>query len=140
MKPTAVAIETFIDTNVLLYLLDQDAAKAAVAREIIATGGVISVQVLNEFIHVANRKHTLGWDGVEEYLSNFHRLLRVEPLTVDSQARATTIARIHRLSIYDANILAAAELAGCRIVYSEDMQHEQRIGPLTIRNPFAATA
>jgi predicted nucleic acid-binding protein len=131
-----VATDAFIDTNVLLYLLDEDAAKAAVAQEIAAAGGVISVQVLNEFTHVAIRKHALGWDGVEDYVSSFHRLLRVEALTLDGQARAMAIARIYRLSIYDANILAAAELADCRIVYSEDMQHGQRIGKLTIRNPF----
>jgi predicted nucleic acid-binding protein len=64
-------------------------------------------------------------------------LLRVEALTLDGQARATVIARIHRLSIYDANILAAAELAGCKVVHSEDMQHGQRVGTLTISNPFA---
>jgi predicted nucleic acid-binding protein len=131
-----VATETFIDTNVLLYLLDRDEPKAAVAREIVATGGVISVQVLNEFIHVASRKHALGWDGIEDYLASFHRLLQVEPLTPEGQSRATVIARTHRLSIYDANILASAELAGCRILCSEDMQDGQRIGSLTIRNPF----
>jgi predicted nucleic acid-binding protein len=134
-----VAIDAFIDTNVLLYLVAEGGEKAAISQDIVASGGVISVQVLNEFINVARRKHTMGWDGVEDYISSFHRLLRVEPLTVDGQSRAMAISRVHRLSIYDANILAAAELAGCRIVYSEDLQHGQRIGGLTIRNPFAET-
>jgi predicted nucleic acid-binding protein len=48
--------ETFFDTNVLLYLLSEDAAKADRAEELIANGGVISVQVLNEFAVVASRK------------------------------------------------------------------------------------
>jgi predicted nucleic acid-binding protein len=132
-----VAIDGFIDTNVLLYLVGEGGAKAATARDIVASGGVISVQVLNEFIHVTRRKHALEWEGIEDYISSFRRLLRVEALTVDSQARATAISRIHRLSIYDANILAAAELAGCHTVYSEDMQNGQRVGGLNILNPFA---
>ena len=131
------ATEVFIDTNVLLYLLDENGAKAETAQEIVASGGVISVQVLNEFIHVGMRKHALRWPGIEDYVDNFRATLRIDPLTVDVQSLAMTIARTYRLSIFDANILAAAETGGCRIVYSEDMQPGQCIGSLTIRNPFA---
>jgi predicted nucleic acid-binding protein len=133
-----VATDAFIDTNVLLYLVGADAAKAAEAQDIVGSGGVVSVQVLNEFIHVARRKQALGWPGIGEYLSTFRRMLRVEALTLDGQSRAVEIASTHRLGILDANILAAAELAGCSTVWSEDMQDGFRLGrALVVRNPFA---
>jgi predicted nucleic acid-binding protein len=132
-----VATDAFLDTNILIYLLAAESPKARVAREVFASGGVISVQVLNEFARVAQRKHALEWDEIDRYLSGFRQTLRVEPLTVATQLRAVEIVRAHRFGIYDSNILAAAELAGCRVVYSADMQHGQRIGALTIHNPFA---
>ncbi|WP_309605801.1 PIN domain-containing protein [Phenylobacterium sp.] len=132
-----MATDAFLDTNILIYLLASESPKVRVSRDVVASGGVISVQVLNEFARVAQRKHSLEWPEIELYLSGFRQSFRVEPLTVATQSRAVDIARAHRFGIYDANILAAAELAGCRIVYSEDMQHGQRVGGLTILNPFA---
>ena len=132
-----MATDAFLDTNILIYLLAPESPKVRASRDVVASGGVISVQVLNEFARVAQRKHSLEWPEIELYLSGFRQSFRVEPLTVATQSRAVDIARAHRFGIYDANILAAAELAGCRIVYSEDMQHGQRVGGLTILNPFA---
>lgn len=132
-----MAIEDFFDTNVLVYLTVGEPAKARRAREVLRSGGVISVQVLNEFVSVVRRKYSLSWDEIRELLVGFRSRLRVEPLTAAIQERAVEIAEAYRLDIYDANILAAAELAGCRTVYSEDMQHGQRVGGLTIQNPFA---
>jgi predicted nucleic acid-binding protein len=132
-----VANEAFFDTNVLIYLLAAEPAKASRSREILAPGGVISVQVLNEFVTVARRKHALEWNEIEEWLAGFHRQFQVEPLTVATQSRAVEIARRHRMNVYDASILAAAQTAGCLTVYSEDMQDGQVIGGVTLRNPFA---
>jgi predicted nucleic acid-binding protein len=130
-----VATDAFFDTNVLLYLLTPD-AKADQAEALITTGGVISVQVLNEFVSVARRKHALAWDEINDLLAGFRSQLQIEPLTVAVHERAVEIAEVHRLNIYDAAILAAAEQAGCNLLHSEDMQHGQRIGGLTIHNPF----
>jgi predicted nucleic acid-binding protein len=127
----------FFDTNVLVYLLASDAKKAARSASLLAAGGVASVQVLNEFISVALRKHALEWDELEDMLEAFKVALRIEPLTIETQSRAVQLARRYRLVIYDATILAAAELAGCDTVHSEDMQDGQMIEGLTIRNPFA---
>ena len=119
-------------------MLSSMPAKAARARELVANDNVISVQVLNEFALVARRKHAMDWNDLEAALDEFRTWLRVESLTPASQARAMQIARRYRFRIYDANILAVAEQAGCSIVYSEDMQNGQVIGDLTIRNPFLA--
>ena len=55
--------DRFFDTNVLLYLLSKDTAKADRAEILLASGGVISVQVLNEFASVASRKLALTISG-----------------------------------------------------------------------------
>ena len=101
-----------------------------------AAGGCVSVQVLNEFVSVTRRKQSLDWDAVEAWLDLFRSDLTVVPMTSETQARATAIARRRQINIYDATILAAAEQAGCDVVFTEDLQHGQVIGGLTIRNPF----
>ena len=128
--------EAFLDTNILVYMLSSTPEKAARARELVATDNVISVQVLNEFALVARRKLAMEWNELEAALDEFRTWLRVESLTPASQARAMQIARRYELRIYDANILATAEQAGCSVVYSEYMQDGQVIGDLTICNPF----
>jgi predicted nucleic acid-binding protein len=130
--------DAFLDTNVLVYLLSSDLRKAERSTGLLAAGGVASVQVLNEFVSVAIRKHALSWSELKEVLLVFRETLRIEPLTLDTHDRAVELARRYGFRIYDASILAAAELAGCDTVYSEDMQDGQVIGVMTIRNPFAA--
>ena len=126
----------FLDTNVLVYLLSSEPSKAARARELLVGGGIISVQVLNEFALVARRKYAMDWDDLEGTLGGFRTRFQVESLTLATQARAMQLARRYQLRIYDAAILASAELAGCETLYSEDMQHGQAVAGLTIRNPF----
>lgn len=126
----------FLDTNVLLYLLSVDPAKAARARDLLAAGGVISAQVLNEFVSVGRRKLNLDWADVESLIDGFTTHLHIEPLTVGTHLRAVRIARRYQLGIYDATILAAAEQASCRVLLSEDMQHGLRVGEVVIDNPF----
>ncbi len=131
--------EAFIDTNVVLYLFSADTAKADRAEELLAEGGMVSVQVLNEFVSVARRKLTMTWLDIGDVLTQIRAVCRVEPLTVETQARGVAIAERYNLSIYDATILASALDAGCSVVYTEDMQHGQVIEDvLTIRNPFAS--
>ena len=65
--------EAFLDTNVLLYLLSRDAAKADRAEALVVAGGVISVQVLNEFASVASRKLEMSWAEIREYWRRYAR-------------------------------------------------------------------
>ena len=62
--------EPFLHTNVLLYLLSADAAKADGAEELLTAGGVISVQVLNEFANAASRKLDMTWPEIREILAH----------------------------------------------------------------------
>ena len=131
------ASPNFFDTNVVLYLLSGDTGKADRAEELLAAGGLISVQVLNEFAAVASRKLRMAWPEIREVLAQVRAVCPVEPISVDTHERATLIAERHGLPIYDASIVAAALLAGCRTLYSEDMQDGQIFDrQLTIRNPF----
>jgi predicted nucleic acid-binding protein len=130
------ASKVFFDTNVIFYLLS-DATKADRAEELLAQGGIVSVQVLNEFVAVARRKTTLSWREIGDVLRRVRQLCMVVPLSVQTHDRALVLAQRHRMPIYDALIIVAALLAGCRKVYSEDMQHGQVFArQLTVRNPF----
>jgi predicted nucleic acid-binding protein len=130
--------ETFFDTNVLLYLLSDDAAKADRAEELLARGGVISVQVLNEFVAVAARKLRMSWGEIKDVLFPIRAVCEIRPVTVETHDRGLEIAERFGLSIYDAMIVASALLAGCKTLYSEDLQNLQMIDRrVRIRNPFA---
>ena len=133
------ADETFFDTNVLIYLTDDASGKAALTEDLLAGGGVISVQVLNEFASVARRKVGLSWSETREFLEIFRATLEVVPLTLETHERGLDLAERYQLQLYDGMIVAAAQLAGCRILYSEDMHDGLVIDSLTIRNPYAGT-
>jgi predicted nucleic acid-binding protein len=130
--------KTFFDTNVLLYLLSADAAKADRAEELLAGGGIVSVQVLNEFAAVASRKLGMSWREIRDALGPIRAICGVESISVETHDRALEIAKRYRFSIYDATIIAAALKAGCNTLYSEDLQDGQRIEKLTILNPFSS--
>jgi predicted nucleic acid-binding protein len=125
----------FFDTNVLLYLLSSD-AKADKAEALLAVGGVVSVQVLNEFVSVAFRKLKMTWPEIREILTTIRAICKVIPVTVEIHETGLTIAERYGLSLYDSLILAAAVQAKCPTVYSEDMQDGQVVQGVTIRNPF----
>jgi predicted nucleic acid-binding protein len=129
----------FLDTNVLLCLLSADGRRADRAERIVAAGGVISVQVLNEFASVASRKLAMPWPEIRDVLQGLRALCTMQPVTVEVHDRALVLAERHRFGIYDAAIVASALVAGCRTLYSEDLQDGRRFDTtLTVRNPFAA--
>ena len=130
--------KTFLDTNVLIYAVADDDPRSAQAEELLAPGGMVSVQVLNEFVSVARRKLRMSWKEVKDALDAIRVLCpSVIPITTDTHEAALRIAEKYGYEIYDALILAAASDAGCETICSEDLQHGQVIdGGLTVRNPF----
>lgn len=128
----------FFDTNVILYAFRQDDTRSQVAETLLAAGGILSVQVLNEFVAVARRKLDKSWEDVRRALD----ILRVfcpepVPLTAEIHERAVRIAERYGYSIFDSLILAAALHAGAGTLYTEDMRDGQTVDGLTIRNPFS---
>ncbi len=127
----------FFDTNVLIYLASGDEAKADRAEALVATGGVISVQVLNELLNVARRKMRLSWSDARAVLETVRGLLSVEAVTVAIHESAVALAERYNLAIYDSVIVASALAANCETLWSEDMQHGLLIEDcLRILNPF----
>jgi predicted nucleic acid-binding protein len=131
------AERAFLDTNVLLYLLSGEAAKADRAEALLARSGVISVQVLNEFASVARRKLSMEWTEIEEVLRAVRAVCRVDPATEETHDLAMALAKRRRFSIYDALIVASALIAEVAVLYSEDLQHGQVFADqLRIEHPF----
>ena len=130
-------MRTFLDTNILMYA-QGSGAKSEVARRAILTGGVISVQVLNEFAAVLRRKFGFEWDVIIEALADLQTALDpVRPISIETHTEAVSLARSHGFSFYDSLIVASALEAGCGILLTEDLQAGRRIADLTIVNPFA---
>lgn len=129
--------KVFFDTNVLLYLLSEDTGKANRAEALLAHGGIINVQVLNEFTSVAFRKLKLSYREIDEILETIKAVCEVKDLTVETHHLALSVAERYRFSFYDSLILSAAILADCEVLYSEDMQSGQRVNDqVMIDNPF----
>jgi predicted nucleic acid-binding protein len=128
----------FFDTNILLYTIGQHDARTPTAEGLLARGGVMSVQVLNELASVAHRKLQMSWPEVTEALDAI-RILCPSPLPITAVMHddALRLADQHGFHIYDALIVAAALEADCATLYTEDLQSGQVIdGRLTIHNPF----
>lgn len=130
--------EAFFDTNVLVYSVSLNDPRAERAEALLATGGVVSVQVLNEFVSVARRKLSMTWSEVKDALEAFRVLCpSPAPITLATHESALEIGERYGYAIYDALIAAAALESGCKTLYSEDLQDRQLIaGRLTVRNPF----
>lgn len=131
------ATEVFLDSNVLIYLFSSDVSKADRAELLLADGGTVSVQVLNEVASVARRKAKLEFSALRDILGVVRATCSVKAVDLETHELGLDIGERYRFSLHDGMIVAAALRAGCRILYSEDFQHEQSIGgSLVIRNPF----
>lgn len=130
--------KAFFDSNVLVYAMVSGDARRDRAQDLLALGGIVSVQVLNEFVSIARRKMRMPWEDVIEALDAI-RVLCPSPvsITVDTHEAALKIAPHYGFGIYDALIVSSALGANCSTLYSEDLQDGQVIEKrLTIRNPF----
>lgn len=129
--------DRFLDTNILIYAFAAGERRNARAEALMAEGGVIGVQVLNEFTSVVRRKLSWDWTQVDAALAVIRELLGpARPLTADIHTHAVKLARGSTLSFYDALVVAAAADAGCRLLFTEDLQHGRKFGAVTVENPF----
>jgi len=122
----------------LIYAVGKNDPRASRAEALLAGGGIVSIQSLNEFVSVARRKLGMPWKEVKEMLDIICVLCPDPvPISLDTHRGAVAIAEKYGYSIYDALIASAALEAGCKTLYSEDLQDGQIINrQLTIRNPF----
>lgn len=138
-------MKVFIDTNVLIYWVD-DSTRADRVEQLLAQQSVISVQVLNEFANVLRRKRAMPLADIQTLCTTLSDTCEVLDLSLRTHQTALALMARYNLSVYDANIVAAAALSDCAILYSEDMQDGLNIKlpapttahPLVVRNPFLA--
>jgi predicted nucleic acid-binding protein len=131
----------FLDTNVLVYAFSDADPNRQGAATILPDGGVVSVQVLNEFVDVARRKLRREWPNIIAALGDIERVCGPAlAVTAEIQRHAIAITSRHGFRIYDGLVVAAAHAAGCAILLSDDLQHGQRVGGVTITNPFRPPA
>jgi len=134
----------FLDTNILVYTFDPDSpGNRKIALDLVqlalATGqGVISYQVIQEFLNVATRKFTrpLSYSDCRTYLYRVLTPLCAVFPSFDFYDRGLNIADRYGYGLYDSLIISAALTGGCGTLFSEDLQHGQKIRELTIINPF----
>lgn len=134
----------FLDTNIFVYSLDPvDPRKARIAEELVTRGvgsrlGVISYQVVQEFMNVSLRQFQVTMTALELELYFFKVLLPM--MTIPSSSglflEALRLKTTDQIAWYDSLIIAAALQGDCEVLYSEDMQHGRRFGDLVIQNPF----
>jgi predicted nucleic acid-binding protein len=128
-------VSVFFDTNILVYRTGIE-PKALRAEQLLRDGGMVSAQVLNEFVDVVRRKQRFSWAEVAIALEALTVLVDVVPLLPEAQRLGVRIASRGSFRIYDACIIASAALAGCGTLYTEDMSHGQVIEGVRIVNPF----
>lgn len=138
-----MSVENFLDTNTILYMFDRtDQAKRERAeqlvRDAIETGnGCISYQVVQEALNVASKKLGFSPDDSLALLRNVLVPLWTLHPSPGLYERGLALHGSYGFSFYDSMIVSAALESGCARLYSEDLQHGQRIQSLTIENPFA---
>ena len=126
----------FIDSNVVLYLFSSDTVKADRAESLLQSGGLISVQVLNEVASVCLRKLKMSWEEIDAVLETLKSTCEVLPVTLASHEKAVGLAERFQISFYDANIAATAILCGADTLFSEDLQNGMSMESVTVVNPF----
>ena len=140
-KPV-LAGRCFIDTNILIYSQAGDAArKQRAALDLLrqlhdSASGVISTQVLHEYANVAIKRLHLPVPAVRAQLL-FWEQFEVVQLTPAIIHAGLDLHQTRSLSFYDAMIVAAAQISGCTVLYSEDMHAGEAINGVRIVNPFA---
>ena len=131
----------FIDTCVLIYAFVEDEPRQRKALDVMAGGGTISVQVLNEFANICRKKLRMDWKETVDALAAVGALCSGPvPLTLKIHRAGIRIAQHNGLSVYDGMIVAAAVDADCTILYTEDLQHGQMIEGLRVENPFQSAS
>ena len=132
-----------LDTNVLVYAEglngDLKADQARTMMQAIGANGVIPLQVLAEFFNVLTLKARIPAEEAKGLVDELSALQQTVPTSPEVLDLAMELATRHRFRIFDAVIVCASVLSGCRLLLSEDMQDGFEFRGLTIVNPFAAT-
>jgi len=97
----------FFDTNIIVYL-SEEKEKASKCEALVESGGVISVQVLNETVNVLRKKNRMTYDEISEFLAVIKLVCHVVPITLETHEKAMSLVEKYRLSWFDSLIVASA--------------------------------
>ena len=137
----SIVSKTFFDTNILIYQLDKrypeklKACRQSVEKIALNGEGVISTQIVQEFYVVATVKLHIDPVLVKSIIHTFENL---EVVIIDKEliSAAIDVNLQHHFSFWDSLVIVAAESAKCEFLYSEDMNHGQKIRNVKIINPM----
>lgn len=132
-----MSVLEFADTNIVVYAVGQDSDKRTKARQILVDGVTVSTQVINETVNVLTRKQGVNLVVAYEVAESLLDLCEVVSVDESTIRDAIRLTRRYKLSHWDSIIVAAALMAGCEKLYSQDMQHGQVFDEqLKVVNPF----
>ena len=133
-----MADNVFVDANIWLYAFMDDGEKKELACGILAKKNcILSTQVINEVCVNLIKKAGYEEEDISLLVENLYRKYRIENVDKDIILKASAIRTGNQVSYWDSLIIASAINSGCKILYSEDLQHNQKIeGKLRIINPF----
>jgi predicted nucleic acid-binding protein len=136
-----MTVRSFLDSNVLIYTDDVDSpgkqrsALDLVKAAIAGSWGVVSTQVLQEYFAVTASKLGVSAEAARAKVEIFGRL-DVATIDMPTILGAIDIHRLHDVNFWDGLVIYTARAAGCRILYTEDLQHGRRFDGLEVVNPF----
>ena len=130
--------KVFLDTNIILYAIStEDNDKHSIAKPIVLSESTISAQVINESSVNLIKKLKFTEEMVQKFINSAYQRFNVIELSRNVFIRASELRKQYNFSYYDSVIVAAALIANCNILYSEDMQDGLIVDNLlTIVNPF----
>jgi predicted nucleic acid-binding protein len=127
----------FLDSNVMIYAyVAQDEQKQRISRQLIGLNSFVSTQVLQELANILRRKVGADFSTIRLLLQECKRNCDLHINHSDTIFSALDIAERYGFSFYDSLIVVSAMECKCSVLYSEDMQHNQQIETLIIKNPF----
>jgi len=128
----------FIDTNIIVYSLGNEAFKQDVALQLLSKHPVISVQVLSETANVMKRKLAFNSGQISTIIERIAlECIKVSPISFSTLISALQLSSRYQFSHYDSLIVASALKTNCTQLFTEDMHHDLVVNKtLTIINPF----
>jgi predicted nucleic acid-binding protein len=130
-----------LDSNILIYAeLEPESEKGTRAADLIlraARDGVVPAQVLGEYLRFVQRRAPAAFEDAIRQASLYQAAFLTPPTTDDVIAKASALARAHRLQLWDCVVCAASVDAGAKVLLTEDMQDGRTIEGLRLINPFA---
>lgn len=135
----------FLDTNILIYSFDETAplkqkrARQLITQAIESKKGVISYQVVQEFLNIALKtaQLRLSLDAAQSYFQKVLKPLCEIHSSDELYLIAFSVQSKMKVSWYDSLIIAAAIMSEAEFLYTEDLQESRKIEGVTIKNPFS---